>query len=108
MSNAIKLVNQEVELAQQLEMLKAQQEALKAQQAEVKAKVKALTAKVSCKKITTQKTQKTGFTVNGVGAPLWFYKEHALALFSDEPKAVENRKIIMEFIAANPDLTEKS
>lgn len=89
-------------MALELEKRLAEREADVKALAELRKKAKGVTMKVG----TTGKGQ-VGFNIHGLGMPKWFYKQHALALFSDTDQAKAIRKQILEFIAANPELSDK-
>lgn len=107
--NAVKLA---VEVqSTELEQLKARREAIEKEAKELRAKERELRKSkvgVTCKLYTVQKSGNTGMLINGVGKPLFLYKEHAVRLFGDSAEAVAERAKIMAFIIANDDeLTDK-
>jgi hypothetical protein len=62
--------------------------------------------KPSCKRIEVKSNGKVGMTLNGLGKPQFFYKEHILALVADTEEAAQIRADIVAWVEAN-DLTDK-
>jgi hypothetical protein len=89
-------------MAQEIEKRLADREADIKALAELRRKAKGVTLKVG----TTAKGQ-VGFNIRGLGMPKWFYKQHAIALFGDNEHSKALRQQILDFIAANPELSDK-
>lgn len=86
--------------AQEIQQLEEQREAAAKRLKELKKNG------VSYKQVETKKGL-VGMTINGMGVPKFFYKEHLLSIVADTPEAEARREEIRQWVAEHVELTDK-